>query len=196
MARLPHCLFLDQRDAASDARSLLVSGGRSVRFHPVSGRRERRIERPWRSGLRSFAATAVPGLPPFQGGAAGLFGYELGRSLENVPSAQCDEFQVPALAVGFYDVVVAFDHLERRAWLISQGWPETEPGRRRHRAERRLAQARRWLGLDGRNNVDESEASTTRTDRQDDPRRRLMAPHIPDRRPGRRYQQFLGARLS
>ena len=33
---------------------------------------------------------------------------------------------MPALAIGLYDVVVAFDHIEKRCWLISQGFPEFE----------------------------------------------------------------------
>ena len=95
--------------------------------------------------LRRFAATSAAGLPPFQGGAAGLFGYDLGRSLERVPSAKTDEFRVPALAVGFYDVVVAFDHVADRAWIISQGFPEVEPSRRQRRAAQRLAEVRNWI---------------------------------------------------
>ena len=54
-------------------------------------------------------------LPPFQGGWAGLFGYELAGSLERVPKAPIDEFEIPALAAGLYDVVVAFDHREGAA---------------------------------------------------------------------------------
>lgn len=84
-------------------------------------------------------------LPPFQGGAAGLFGYELGRQWETIPPAAIDEFQVPVLAVGLYDLVVAWDHQCDRAWIISQGLPECEPQRRRQRAEQRLAQMQRWL---------------------------------------------------
>ena len=87
----------------------------------------------------------VPGLPPFQGGAAGLFGYDLGRQLETLPLPRIDEFRVPALAVGFYDVVVAFDHVERRAWIISQGFPEVEPSRRLRRARARLDEVRHWI---------------------------------------------------
>jgi para-aminobenzoate synthetase component I len=75
---------------------------------------------------------------PFQGGWAGLFGYDLLRSLEEVPAAGIDEFEIPALAVGLYDVVVAFDHQQNSAWLISQGWPERDPGARRERASERL----------------------------------------------------------
>ncbi|MEA1951734.1 MAG: aminodeoxychorismate synthase component I, partial [Planctomycetota bacterium] len=56
-----------------------------------------------------------------------------------------NEFELPALAVGFYDTVVAFDHLDSRAWIISQGFPEEEPGRRRRRAEERLREVREIL---------------------------------------------------
>ncbi len=71
--------------------------------------------------------------------------YDLGRSLERLPSPAFDEFGVPALAIGLYDVVLAVDHLERRAWIVSQGFPETEPVARRRRAAQRLEQFRTWL---------------------------------------------------
>ncbi len=95
--------------------------------------------------MAQFPAETLPGLPPFQGGAAGLFGYDLGRSLEKLPGARIDEFQTPALAVGFYDVVVAFDHVERRAWIISQGFPLSDPAERQRRAKQRIRQVRAWL---------------------------------------------------
>ena len=77
--------------------------------------------------LGQWTAATLPGLPPFQGGAAGLLSYDLGRSLERVPPTANEEFDVPALAVGFYDVVVAFDHVAGRAWIISQGLPRWNP---------------------------------------------------------------------
>ncbi|HEY4235675.1 MAG TPA: anthranilate synthase component I family protein [Lacipirellulaceae bacterium] len=86
-----------------------------------------------------------PDLPPFQGGLAGMFGYELAGSFERVPVARIADLKMPTLAVGWYDVVVAFDHELDAAWLISQGWPETDPTSRRERATRRLAQFRDWL---------------------------------------------------
>lgn len=95
--------------------------------------------------IRGMMSETATGLPPFQGGAAGLFGYDLNRSLEQIPEPQFDEFGVPAMAVGLYDVVLAFDHRDERAWLISQGLPEREPAARRRRAEERIAQFRRWL---------------------------------------------------
>ena len=95
---------------------------------------------------RADLVTRLPDLPPFQGGAAGLLSYDLGRSFESVPPPAVDEFHVPAVAMGFYDVVVAFDHVAGRAWIISQGLPEIEPSRRRRRAVERLAQLRGWIG--------------------------------------------------
>jgi para-aminobenzoate synthetase component 1 len=85
-------------------------------------------------------------LPPFRGGAAGLFGYGLSRVVEDLPPFVHDEFQVPDLAVGLYDLVLAFDHSSRRGWIISQGFPFREPQARLRRAAARLEEARGWLG--------------------------------------------------
>jgi para-aminobenzoate synthetase component 1 len=95
--------------------------------------------------LQRWPAVSVPGLPPFQGGAAGLFSYDLCHHLERVPRARSC-VALPDLALFFYDWVVAFDHLERRAWIISTGLPATEPGARRARARERLGKVKGWLG--------------------------------------------------
>ncbi len=88
--------------------------------------------------LREFQTDAIAGLPPFQAGAAGLFSYELGGAFEKIPRARHDEFQVPDLAVGLYDWVIAWDHRERRAWVISQGFPAHSLPERERRARQRL----------------------------------------------------------
>jgi para-aminobenzoate synthetase component 1 len=87
----------------------------------------------------------VPDLPPFQGGAAGLFGYDLCHHLERLPRPGIDEFEVPDLAVGLYDWVVAIDHADARAWIISTGLPETDPLHRQRRARQRVEMVRRLL---------------------------------------------------
>jgi para-aminobenzoate synthetase component I len=88
--------------------------------------------------LREFQTETIAGLPPFQGGAAGLFCYELGGAFEKIPRARHDEFQLPDLAVGLYDWVIAWDHHERRAWIISQGLPAIARVERERRGRQRL----------------------------------------------------------
>jgi para-aminobenzoate synthetase component 1 len=86
---------------------------------------------------------SLQGAPPFQGGAAGYFAYDLCHHLERLPPPPPeDEAQAfPDMAIGFYDVVVAFDLWERRAWILSTGHPESDPGKRRDRARGRSRDA-------------------------------------------------------
>lgn len=95
--------------------------------------------------LAEFPTETLPNLPPFQGGAAGVFGYDLCHHLERLPRARFDDFQVPDLAVSFYDWVVSFDHETGRAWLISTGAFEPNPRFQRRRAELRLRKVKRLL---------------------------------------------------
>jgi len=92
-----------------------------------------------------YATSTIPGLPPFQGGIAGLMGYELGHCWERVPRAAHDEFQWPALAAGFYDWVLAWDHAQQKCWLISHGWGEPVLDRRLIRAQQRAERVLRCL---------------------------------------------------
>ena len=95
--------------------------------------------------LERWRCDAHPDLPPFQGGIAGLMSYELGNCFERIPAARHDEFQLPVLAVGLYDWVIAWDHRTHRAWLISNGWPENDEARRRGRAAERMRLVRERL---------------------------------------------------
>lgn len=137
LSHLKHCLYLDSalRHDALGRYSFVAADPFAFTSVPADGSDALgQLELP----LRQMRASTVPGLPPFQGGAAGLLAYDLGRSLEQIPIPRFDEFQLPAMAVGFYDVVFAFDHVMQRAWVISQGFPDTEPLARRDRAEARL----------------------------------------------------------
>ena len=72
-----------------------------------------------RSCLQSFPRETVPGLPPFQGGAAGFLGYEFGQSFERISRPGQDGFQLPDAWIGIYAWVIAWDHEEESAWIIS-----------------------------------------------------------------------------
>lgn len=98
-----------------------------------------------RDALAGFTAEMIPELPPFQGGAAGILSYELGRCFEQLPGVPHDELQIPHLAVGIYDWVIAWDHQQDRCWLISTGYPETEPRKRRMQARERAHQVLRAI---------------------------------------------------
>lgn len=76
-------------------------------------------------------------LPPFQGGLAGLWGYDVNRAFENVPIPRHVDFDTPDLVLGWYDWVIAFDHVTSRATLISQGQPANSRREQLERAEQR-----------------------------------------------------------
>jgi para-aminobenzoate synthetase component 1 len=59
--------------------------------------------------------------------------------LENVPAHALDDMQYPDMVIGFYDIVLAFDHVLQQAWIFSNGYPEKKEPARKHHAERRLA---------------------------------------------------------
>jgi para-aminobenzoate synthetase component I len=89
------------------------------------------------TALAGAGAAALPGLPPFQGGAAGYLGYDLARHLERLPAAREDDLGLPDLCLGFYDVVAAWDHASGDAWILSSGLPAVGPARRERAAARR-----------------------------------------------------------
>jgi anthranilate/para-aminobenzoate synthase component I len=59
-----------------------------------------------------------PSLPPFQGGVAGYFGYELIRLWESLPRRAHDDLGTPDIALLFTDLLIVFDHAEGELWLI------------------------------------------------------------------------------
>ena len=93
-------------------------------------------------------------LPPFTGGLAGFFGYELGQELETLPTRKqwgspgnSDASAPPDMALGAYDCIIAFDCLNRRAFIVSTGLPETSATSRAVRAEARAAKWRARFAL-------------------------------------------------
>ncbi|MFM1997859.1 MAG: Aminodeoxychorismate synthase component 1 [Planctomycetota bacterium] len=85
--------------------------------------------------LADLAVATIPGLPPFQGGLAGLVSYECGLARIGVIAPRAD---VPLVSLHLYDVVCAFDHDTGHGWIISQGVPARGPTTRRQRAAERL----------------------------------------------------------
>ncbi|HEX3159136.1 MAG TPA: aminodeoxychorismate synthase component I, partial [Gemmatimonadaceae bacterium] len=158
LARLPYRLLLDSAAApsrlgrysflAADPPMLVWSKGtHTERITLASGSRER-LSMDALSAVRDVlarhATPPIPGLPPFQGGAAGYLGYDWGAVLERLPAPRHDDLAIPDVMLGIYDWVVAWDHEAGRAWIISTGLPHTGAVGRRRAAER-LAFVRRAL---------------------------------------------------
>src|ERR671914_1403647 len=70
--------------------------------------------------LTRYRIAPLEGLPPFAGGALGLFGYDLVRSAEpSVGDPNPDEAGIPDLALMITDVLLAFDHLRHEITVLA-----------------------------------------------------------------------------
>ena len=119
----------------ADPFIIVSSKGRRVRIESEGGVREvdanpfdviRRL-------LGEHTSTTLPGLPPFQGGAVGYLGYELGRHLESLPGTAIDDLGMADMVIGLYDWVVSRDHATGETWAVATGLPDLDEGGARSR---------------------------------------------------------------
>src|SRR5918992_847213 len=70
--------------------------------------------------LERYRVAPLEGLPPFAGGAVGLFGYDLVRHAEpTVGPGNPDVVGTPDMALMVSDVLVAFDHLRHEVTVLA-----------------------------------------------------------------------------
>jgi anthranilate synthase component 1 len=75
--------------------------------------------------VERYRSAPLEGLPPFAGGAVGLFGYDLVRHAEpSVGEPNPDPLHMPDLALMVTDVMVAFDHLRHEATILANVFVE------------------------------------------------------------------------
>lgn len=122
---------------AVDPYSRLAGRGRRFRQDdlPAGGDPFVAIQR----ALGDRPEAALGGLPPFQGGAIGWLGYDLGQRLERLPDPADPRRRHDDLLLGCYDVVLAFDHLRRESFLFANGRPLRGARERLDRARTRIA---------------------------------------------------------
>jgi len=143
LAGLPYRLFLDSASTTT----------RLGRYSFLTADPIDVIERKGSSGalddvrtrLAPFQTEPIAGLPPFQGGAAGYIAYDWGLTLERLPAPRYDDIALPDVVLGLYDWVLAWDHVESRAWLISTGMPAEAGADRAARARARATDVRERL---------------------------------------------------
>src|ERR671923_1017385 len=138
---------------------LLESAEQGQRFGRWSflGFRPRTVIR-WRHGdpgdpyalveeeLGRYRIAPLEGLPPFAGGAVGLFGYDLVRSAEpTVGEGNPDELGLPDLALMISDVLLAFDHLRHEVTVLANVFVEGDLERAYEEAAAAIAEVRERL---------------------------------------------------
>jgi anthranilate synthase component 1 len=96
--------------------------------------------------LARWRIAPLEGLPPFAGGAVGMFGYDLARSAEpTVGEPNPDETGMPELAVMVTDVLLAFDHLRHEVTVLANVVTEGDLERAYEEAAAAIADVRERL---------------------------------------------------
>src|SRR5215467_1201941 len=72
-----------------------------------------------RATMARFKSVKLPDLPPFTGGAVGYFGYDMVRTIEDIPKRAADDLGVDDAVLMFYKTVLAFDRLRHQIHIIS-----------------------------------------------------------------------------
>ncbi len=76
--------------------------------------------------LARFRAAPLPDLPPFAGGAVGMFAYDLVRTVEPLGEPNPDPLGVPDLALMFTDALVVFDHLKHTVTVLANVYADDD----------------------------------------------------------------------
>ncbi|RJQ38819.1 MAG: anthranilate synthase component I family protein [Nitrospiraceae bacterium] len=84
-----------------------------------------------KSLVAAYKQKPIKALPPFQGGAVGLLSYDFVQYLEKLPKTTKDDLKIPDAHFFMIDKLIAFDHLDKKAWIIvCPGAKDTEFGYR------------------------------------------------------------------
>jgi anthranilate/para-aminobenzoate synthase component I len=91
--------------------------------------------------LANYRTARIDGLPPFTGGAVGFFSYDFVHQIENLPRRARIDLDIPDAYFVFVDMVVAFDHILEKAWVI------VNPGAREQEMGFRKPEPDQWSSL-------------------------------------------------
>jgi para-aminobenzoate synthetase component I len=90
--------------------------------------------------LKRYRLNSHTTLVPCTGGAVGYFSYDLGHFIERLPCRANDDLNLPESSFGFYDLMLIFDHLLQKAYIVSTGFPAVAEKERIIRSKERLDQ--------------------------------------------------------
>jgi anthranilate synthase component 1 len=96
--------------------------------------------------LARYRLAPLPDLPPFAGGAVGLFGYDLARTAEPaLGTPPTDDLGLPELALMVSDVLLAFDHLRHEVTVLANVFVEGDVEAGYAEAQAAIAEVRERL---------------------------------------------------
>jgi anthranilate synthase component 1 len=151
----PVSAFLKLRDGEPSFLLESADQGRVGRYSFI-GFRPRKVLR-WSLGdpgdpyalaaqeLGGFSPAPVPGLPPFAGGAVGVFAYDLVRTVEALGEPNPDTIGIPDLALMLTDALVCFDHLKRTVTVLANVYADDDFEASYAKAVETIAEVRRRL---------------------------------------------------
>ncbi len=157
VAHMPYSLLIDSADTAHpDGRysyilinpiEIIEAHGHHITISSGSHLSHQNGKDPFstaksRLAARDYLNLQLADLPPFQGGLAGLFGYDLARTQETLPTSARSTSSMPDMALGLYDQVLAFDHAQQQAWIITHAKNELEADMKRAVLRHNLSGAR------------------------------------------------------
>jgi len=77
------------------------------------------------AAFKNYHLPAIPGAPPFIGGAVGYLGYDMGVRLEDkVKPREKNTLPLPDGLFYFYNTVIIIDHLKKVFFICATGFPE------------------------------------------------------------------------
>jgi anthranilate synthase component 1 len=76
--------------------------------------------------LSRFDPAPLPELPPFAGGAVGMFAYDLVRTVEPLGEPNPDTIGIPDLALMLTDTLVVFDHFKHTVTVLANVYAEED----------------------------------------------------------------------
>ncbi|MHB1127183.1 MAG: anthranilate synthase component I [Bacillota bacterium] len=107
----------------------LTSSGNRLTLQEGSTRRSELGNPLYKIGeiLAAYCVEPQPALPRFFGGAVGYFGYDLVRHVEKLPWTAEDDLHLPDSSLIITEVVLIYDHVERRLKVVVLSQPGDNP---------------------------------------------------------------------
>jgi len=151
----PVSAFLKLREAGPSFLLESAEQGRVGRYSFI-GYRPRKVVR-WSLGdpgdpyalaaseAGRYSQAPLPDMPPFAGGAVGIFGYDLVRTVEPLPAPNPDPVGLPDLALMLSDVLVVFDHLKHTVSVLANVYADEDVERSYAKAVAAIREVRRRL---------------------------------------------------